>query len=266
MFAFSFYYTNLASIIIKNNDPIMKEIKRTSNNYESKYVNAVIDDNNIIPGISGVKVDIDKSYLSMKKYGAFNDSLLVFKDVIPSVSISNTYDKYISNGNDKRNNISIVFRVNNEQYIEEILNVLCLKNISAYFFVSRNVAFDKTLIQSIKNSGSYIQLLDDNYNENTLLKYNKYFIKNYDTKLKYCYLEEENSDVLNNCSKKEMYTIIPNIITNFSSYNTIKEKLKSGSIIGLKNTKQILEELKYIINYIEQKGYKIVSLDELIKE
>ena len=59
---FSFYYTDLATIIIKENDPIMKEIKRVSNHYKEESVNATLHQNNIIPGISGLQLDIEKTY------------------------------------------------------------------------------------------------------------------------------------------------------------------------------------------------------------
>ena len=100
LICFSFYYTDSAVDIVKRNDPIMKEIKGVMKQYEEKSIDATLIDNNIIPGISGVKVDLDKSYEKMKKYGSFDEGLLVFSEVVPTISTSNTYDKYIIKGND----------------------------------------------------------------------------------------------------------------------------------------------------------------------
>ncbi|MDD6879478.1 MAG: polysaccharide deacetylase family protein [bacterium] len=267
LLCFSFYYTNLASIIIKNNDPIMKEIRRTSSNYELNYVNAIINDNNIIPGVVGIKVDINKSYYEMKKYGSFNDSLLVFQDVLPEISISNTYDKYISKGNEKNKNVSLIFKVENTNYIEEILNVLYSKDIYATFFVNKNIIDDSIdILDKIVKKGCKVELLDDLYKEDNYNKYNRLIKKYTNQELKYCYLDSENFEVLNNCCYKKMHTIIPNIMTNNYPYNLVKNKLEPGSIIKLSNNGQTLKELKYIINYIEQRGYTIVLLDDLIKE
>ena len=95
LICFSFYYTHLATVVVKNNDPIMKKIINVSKTYTQKPVNATFSNNSIIPGVSGLEVDLDKSYESMKKYGAFNEDLVVLKSVTPLVSVSNIYDKYI---------------------------------------------------------------------------------------------------------------------------------------------------------------------------
>ena len=61
------------------------------------------------------------------------------------------------------------------------------------------------------------------------------------------------------CSKNKMYTIIPSID---KSYSDIKSNIKNGSIIMVNNIK----ELDVIVNYINSKGYNIVSLGELLSE
>ena len=63
-----------------------------------------------------------------------------------------------------------------------------------------------------------------------------------------------------------MYTIIPSINAVKFPYDEVKKNLESGSIIRLNNNLYTLKELKYIINYINQKGIDIVTLDELLKE
>ena len=73
LICFSFYYTHLATVVVKNNDPIMKKIINVSKTYTQKPINATLSNNSIIPGVSGLEVDLDKSYESMKKYGSFNE-------------------------------------------------------------------------------------------------------------------------------------------------------------------------------------------------
>ena len=60
-----------------------------------------------------------------------------------------------------------------------------------------------------------------------------------------------------------MFTIIPSIIGN---YNDIKNKLSNGSIILLDTNINSVNELSYIIDFINGKGYSIVGLDELLNE
>lgn len=56
----------------------MIKLKEVKDSYQKEAVDAVIANNTIIPGISGLEVDVDESYLKMKKVGIFQESLLVF--------------------------------------------------------------------------------------------------------------------------------------------------------------------------------------------
>ena len=70
---FSFYYTNKSIELIREQDPIMKQIKTTSNKYNVEAVNAVIEDNTIIPGLTGKEINYQESYTKMKQYGTYNE-------------------------------------------------------------------------------------------------------------------------------------------------------------------------------------------------
>ena len=85
-------------------------------------------------------------------------------------------------------------------------------------------------------------------------------------KTSYCYNEKEDKSALSICSLNKDYTIRPNIITNKNPLKKIKESLSSGSIISMKINSETEEQLKLIINYINSKGYKIVNLEEHLKE
>ena len=45
---FSFYYTHLATVVVKNNDPIMKKIINVSKTYTQKPINATFSNNSIM--------------------------------------------------------------------------------------------------------------------------------------------------------------------------------------------------------------------------
>ena len=264
---FSFYYTDLATKIIKNNDPIMKEIIKVSEEYKKDAVNAVFEENSVIPGISGFKVDIDKSYSAMKKYGSFNNELIVFEEIIPSVSITNSYDKYIRNGNFNKKEVSLIITVDDYSYLENIIYILNSKDVKATFFVNKNIldeSFD--IVKLIVNSKHQIEVKSDSYTQEEIKKYNNFFKENIKRNMNFCYVEEEKDSVLSICSKNNIYTVFPSIITTNFPYSDVKSNLKSGSIISLRNNQHTLRELKYIVNYIIQRGYKIVTLEELIKE
>ena len=75
----------------------------------------------------------------------------------------------------------------------------------------------------------------------------------------YCLFITKNNDSLNNCANNKMLSIIPSINGN---YNDIKNNIQNGSTILINNTK----ELPNIIDYIQNKGYNIIPLSNIIKE
>lgn len=266
---FSFYYTESAVNIVKRNDPIMKQIIKVSSEYEVEPVDAMLVNNNIVPGVSGTRLDIDASYNNMKRLGEFNSNLLEFESVTPSVSITNNYDKFIVSGNTSKNSVYIVFKVNDTSYIEEIIDILKTSNIKATFFLDYNIIMNsRDVLKLLKNSDQNIEFLGRNssYSKNDLLDVEAIIKGVNKSNGKFCYTEYENNDVLNICSKNTLHTIIPNIITSKYPFNDVKENISNGSIIKLDNNSSTVRELKYIINYINQKGYKVKTLNKLLEE
>jgi len=267
LICFSFYYTDSAVDIVKRNDPIMKEIKSVMAEYEKKSIDATLIDNNIVPGISGLKVNSDKSYEKMKKYGSFDEGLLVFEEVLPTISISNNYDKYIIKGNSSIQSVSLVFIMENTFYIDDILSILKDKEVKVTFFInSQIINNDIDVLEKIFLNGHNIELLSSDYEKNEIKSVNK-IIKNLtDSKIKYCYSKQENSNLISNCKTNKMHSIIPTIITSNFPYSEIKNNVTSGSIISLDINIGLMRELAPIINYLNQKGYDIIPLNELLDE
>lgn len=265
---FSFYYTDKASDLVKNNDPIMKSILSNKDTYLIEPVNAVIDEDEIISGLNGKSVDIKTSYRNMKKCNSYNDSMYVFKEDNPILSFTNTYDKYIVGGNDKKNQIALVFKIIDTNYLNRLNQILLDKNISSTLFVDGSILETETntILEFIKN-GNEIESLG--YNGSYLDKFN--YTNNIIESLtripsRYCYTDYKNSDVLDICSKNNMYTIKPSISVSSYPFSTVKNNAKSGNIIGFNMDSETIKELPTIITYLKQKGYKLVTIDELISE
>ena len=265
LICFSFYYTDSAVEIVKRNDPIMKEITEVAKDYEESSQDAILINNNIIPGVSGVKVDIDRSYEKMKQYGSFDAGLLVFEEVTPTISTSNTYDKFIIKGNSSKQGISLIFKMNNTSYIDEILNILKEKDVKANFMITEDIlSGDIDVVEKIYLNGHSIELLSSDYAN--IKKANKILKSLTGNKAKYCYSEEEDKDIIEVCEKNKMHSIMPTIITSNFPYNDIKNNVTSGSMISLTNNIGTVRELSSIINYLNQKGYKILLLEDLLDE
>ena len=236
---FSFYYTNKVSEYIKNKDPIMNKIKEEYKKYEYNSINAKIDNDLIIPGKIGKKVDINKSYYKMKKLSYYTDSLYVYKDIIPNISINNQYDKLIIKGNPYNKNIGIILKLNDLDLLNTIKKYPNLNIILPYQLLN-----NKKLI-NLKNN---IIILETN---------------DYYDNINYCYVEENFQKL---CLDNKIYTISPTFINTDLYYNTYIN-LENGKmfVYNITNEKN-LEKVLLILSSIKNLGYKIVSIDELIKE
>lgn len=265
----SFFYTEKVIDFIREKDPIMKNIKEYDKKNKIDAVNAVIDKNKITPGVSGKKVDYDKSFQKMKKYGTYNESLTVFEEVAPTISIDDYYDKYISEGSGINNDVSLVFEVKNGDNINNIINILKENNTIATFFVDGLwLENNQTLVSEMASLGHEIEILnyDNKYQELYFSSSLNLLNSITNLKPKYCYARYDNKEVLELCEKLELHTIIPTIMIGNYPYNDVVKKVHKGSIIGFSVTSSVEIELSTIINYLKQKGYTIDTLDILLSE
>ena len=68
------------------------------------------------------------------------------------------------------------------------------------------------------------------------------------------------------CSKLKLHTIVPTILTKNYPYKDIKKKLTNASIISLPINSSTEIELPTIIDYLNQRGFSLLTLDELLSE
>lgn len=258
LICFTFFYTEKVVNVINNNDELMIDIKDRAINYEIEAIDAVIDNDTIIPGKYGKVVNIDKSYYNMKSSKVFNDKLLFYDIVKPNISLKDNNDKYIIGGNPKFKNVSLIYILNNN--IESNINLINSINYRIniflnYEFMLKNI----NMLNSLNNHDIYNYGNDGNYTEDNVIMGNNIINNRTNNRSVYCLARTRNDNTINMCSKNKMYTIIPSIDRNYSD---IKSNIKNGSIIMINNIK----ELDVIVNYINSKGYNIVSLRELLIE
>lgn len=266
---FSFYYTEKAIEIIEQKDPIMKRIEEEKKKEEQLAVDAVVDGSFVTPGYAGLTIDSKKSFTKMKKYGAYNDSLVVWEEVKPVISKEDYYDKYITTGNGVTSNIALVFPVKKEDSIKEIKEILDEKNVLGTFFV------DGIFLETKKEE---VMTLVSRFHEVELLSYDaKYDSVLFEASLdnlrsftnqkgKYCYAEYDREEVLSLCQKEHLHTIIPTLKIEKNPYHTVKGKVRSGSILSILITKENIEELPIVIDYLKQRGFVMDTLDNLLSE
>jgi peptidoglycan/xylan/chitin deacetylase (PgdA/CDA1 family) len=266
---FSFYYTDKAVDIVKRNDPIMKNILANSENYYIDPVSAILNEDEITIGMNGKEVNIDKSYQNMKKINEYNESMLVFDEVVPDISFLSNFDKYIVGGNSSKNQIALIFKVDDSYYVNTVNNILLDKNITATFFMDGSVVENNmNQVLELVSNGYEIENLgyDGEYSMSYFGWTNNMISSLTGENTKFCYTDYKNSNILDLCSSYKMYTIKPTIsVTNYP-FSTVKKELKSGSMISFNLNDTTIKELPSIISYIKQKGYDIVSLNDLISE
>lgn len=262
----SMYYTNICMEVLKEKDPIMQEIKSNMSKYEESANDATVIGNVIVPGHIGRRVNKNKSYSKMKKYGNYNETLTVMEEVKPELSVSNTFDKYIEKGNSNNKNVSFVFIY--DENIDKVIKILNSKHVPSTIFLDGMYLENDSLNVLKNNLNIDYELLSYNgeYDEN-LFKTSLSYLESVTKKSpKYCYSEVENSDVLNLCSKLKMHTIKPYIRIDEDLLKEVKSSLSNSIIISIKSSKSNISELSSVIDYVISKGYDIVSLDNLISE
>ena len=222
----SFMITEKTSMVINETDDIMTQIRKEKNKYQKDPTNAKIEQNKITPGQYGKKVNEKKSYEEMKKQGKYNPQNYIYDEIKPKISIEDIYDKYIESGNKTKKEISIILITSND-----------INDIKKY--------------QNIK----VIKLKDNNPHN-----HDKYF-----TQKQYCYIEEYDETKIDKCKKEKKYTIKINPIKKNLLQET-KRNIENGKIITIILNNNTKKELELTINYIQNKGYKIVKIEELLSE
>lgn len=262
----SMYYTNICMEVLKEKDPIMQEIKSNMSKYEESANDANIIGNVIVPGHIGRRVNKNKSYSKMKKYGNYNETLTVMEEVKPELSVSNTFDKYIEKGNSNNKNVSFVFIY--DENIDKVIKILNSKHIPSTIFLD-GIYLENDSLNGLKYNGNInYELLSYNgeYDENLFKTSLSYLESVTKRSPRYCYSEVENPDVLNLCSKLKMHTIKPYIRIDENLLKEVKSSLSNSIIISIKSSSSNISELSSVIDYVISKGYDIVSLDNLISE
>lgn len=244
MLFFSLFYSNKISLMIKETDDLYLYINDLKNEYDILPVDAVIDGDFIVPGISGSVVNVVKSYEKMKQGLYFDENLFIYDKLFGEVSLSNIYNKYIISGNRNFRNVSLVFVGDDKDIICSIIAILDNYGVVGNFFVSSEDLYYES--EHLFNNS--------NMSFGNLFNFGGF-----------CFTNKLDSDLLNKCSGYNRYTIY----SPFVSYNylqNVKETLNSGDIFSFEVKEDVLPNLGLIIEHINTKGLKIIGLDELIVE
>jgi hypothetical protein len=249
---FGFFYTNRVIDLSEKNNTLLVSINNYKEQFDYKCREGSITEDGIVLGLSGFTVNTDKSYNNMKGIG-FKKELIEYDENVCILNKSNNIDKYIIKGNEYTSNVALVVDVDSEKYYRKMLKISEEKNIELNLLMNYN-----TLSENIEFIENHSTILFKGNNEKELNN----FIKILHNEI-YC-VKNSDYDVINICKEKKLNSI--NAINHIDKDLLINTKkiLDKGVIIFIKETKLNLNELSSTINYIKSKGYKIVSINELL--
>ena len=267
LIGFSFFYTDKVIEVIREEDKIMIELESVKDLYKIEPIDANVVGNTIIPGLNGQNINIEASYKKMKSNGLFNKNLLIYDTISPNVSLRMNNDKFIIQGNNNKQMVSLLFILDNDKYLSKIENILNTKDVIANYFVSYQYLINNsTQIKEMTNREFYNYGENGTYTPDNLLFSNNLISRITNNNAIYCLTTNMEQKVLNLCAENNLYTIVPTIIGNETPYNSVKENLKSGSIILFKMNNETVKELSTTIDYIKGKGFRIGGLSTLLSE
>ncbi len=269
LICFSFFYTEKTSTVLKEKDEIMMELKEKSEVLKTNVTEATIEGKTIIPGFSGKQVDINGSYKNLKRIGFYNEKYVQFEEIKPKELLKNHLDKYIIAGNKKKNMVSLLFLVEENTNIENVLKIMNEKDMKATFFVD-TTWFEKNselAIGLIKQGHTFGNLSYQGDTEDSTFIWMNTVLKKVGMQEEvYCYTEEENENLLKACSMHKNYTIKPTFTLIKYPLIEVKNSLKAGSLIAIPINPTTEKELELILKYITSKGYIIEDLKTHLKE
>ncbi|WP_042223728.1 polysaccharide deacetylase family protein [Oceanobacillus manasiensis] len=270
----------------KTNETLYKEIEEQAKEYKEEPVDPYIDEVwKKTPGRNGVEVDVTKSYEKMKKEGEFDESMLVFKQISPSVSLDDLPPSPIYRGNPEKKMVSLLINVSwGTEYVPKLLAILKDKQVKATFFIEGKWAKENVeLVKMIKNQNHLIgnhaynhpdmarltnqQMVEQINQTNDILKaitgdkpawfappsgsYNQYVVDAaHNFKMETVLWTTDTIDWKN-----------PTVSVMIDRVNS---KLHPGATILMHPTASTADGLDELIDSVKDKGYKIGTVEQLV--
>lgn len=262
---FSFYYTDQIVNYFKMRDPLMKKINDISDEEEVFVVNGTLSNKTMLVGSSGFVVDLDASYEKMKSLDIFNENLLEYISIKPTITKKDNLDKLIVGKNTNFKEISLVFVIDNIDLFQQVMYILKEREVTATIFmdgalIESNLDLINKLLDEV-NSNLGFYGYNNNYDDISIIYMKNFFDNTFYTK--YCLYV--NNRFLSSCIRNKISTINP-IFVSRNLYSFIKNNKSNGYIYGIKINKVNIKELNTMLIYLKQKGYNILNIEELLKE
>lgn len=240
---FSFYFTEQAALFMRRQDPLYETILAVEEEYKEESVDAIIEDEYIIPGYSGIAINVDKSFQNMKYLGYYQASSLVFDEMKPTISVSENKDKIIQKGNPLKQSVAMILK-------DEML-IAYLEEMG----IPYSVLTTKETVDFHRAYGTKINYDFANYSEvEKTLKKNK---ENNDL----CFITKNHKEF---CQEQKKTLIEESLSITKNNFSKVYNGVTSGQIIYVENLE--LSNFKLLLETIQFKGLQVIPLQDLISE
>lgn len=164
---FSFYYTEKIALYAQNNSPLKKEIIVFKENNNISSLNATINGSEIIPGMNGLTVNVEKSYNTMKTYNSFHENNIIYEEVKPTISLNDYPEKIIVSGNPQKKAVTLLIsnKNTNINYFRDLnVNYTYLTDTKFCIIIDESSCyFSKQRVKPtiILNNSNFIRFIDE---------------------------------------------------------------------------------------------------------
>lgn len=285
------YLTKLegdALIVSKPIDPLYDEIIQEAEKYEIPPSDAKIDPVwRAIPGLNGVKVDIDASYEKMKKNGVFSPDKLQFIQIPPKVHLDDLTPSPIYKGHPDKPVVSFIINVAwGNEFLPQMLATLKKHHVHATFFLEgRWVKNHPELALMIVEAGHEVG--NHSYSHPDMKKLSAEKIREEIVKTNEVIKATTNvtpkwfappsgsfrDEVVKIAREEKMHTIMWSVDTidwrnpqPSELISRVLGKIHNGAIVLMHPTKATAESLETLITSIKERDLEIQTISKLLSE
>lgn len=277
----------LPAVALKEKN-LREEIEEKKESYEEQPQDAYIDEVwKKTPGRNGRKVDVEKSLEKMKKENRFDESLLVYKNIKPKVSIEDLPPAPIYRGHPEKQMVSLLINVAwGTEHIPTILEILEDQKVRANFFLDGKWAKENMkMVKKIAEAGHVIgshaynhpdmaMLTEDQMKEN--IEQTNNIIQSIIGHPPEWFAPPSgsfNDKVVEIAHQFDMETILWTVDTidwkkpSVSvMINRVISNIHPGAMILMHPTPSVANGLAELIDELKQKDYQIDAIDKLLDE
>ena len=277
----------LTSIEVVNKE-LYKEIQDYGKENDIEPIDAKVDRVwKAIPGYNGKVVNVKSSYEKMLAEGKFDEGKIIYNEVAPNVHLEDLEPKPIYRGNPQKPMVAPLINVAwGNEYIPEILNALDDHQIKVTFFfdgswVKKNPELAKTIKETGHEIGNHAYSHPDLSQYSTeqtteeIRKTNEAIEETLGVRPKWFAPPSGsfNEGTIQVAHQLDMKTILWTVDTidwrNPETWGMVKrvvEEVENGSMILMHPTKPTAEGLNTMITDIQEKGYKLGTVSDLMDE